>query len=309
MEESSHTPKPHSAEYFGDYRDFWWNQDFLRLTAKRLKFDEIGSVLDVGCGIGHWGQILSAVLPPTTRFVGVDREEEWVTEASGRVTELGLASQFSYRKGDVNRLPFENNSFDMVTCQTVLIHVRDPKSALSEMLRVLKPGGVLLAVEPNNLVQHAVMSSLSADVTVDELTALFRFKLVCQRGKEALGLGNISLGDLLPGYFAETGAEDIQVFISDKAVPMFPPYETKEQQVHLKQSLEWNDREFWTWDKEETWKYFSAGGGAKDEFERFWKLATYDDGSFRKALLNRTYHSAGGTLMYLVSGRKVATAV
>lgn len=304
MEMPSSLKKPHSGEYFGDYRDFWWNQDFLGLMAGRLGLSEFKRVLDVGCGVGHWGQILSTTMAPDTHFVGIDREQEWVTEATQRALALNLAPRFSYCRGDVNNLPFPDGAFDMVTCQTVLIHIQDPKHALAEMLRVLKVGGLLLIVEPNNLAQHAVMGSLSKDSTADELTALFRFKLICQRGKEALGRGNISVGDLLPGYFAEAGIKEIQVYISDKAVPMFPPYETTEQQVHLKQSLEWNDREFWTWEKEETGTYFYAGGGTKEEFESLWRIATQDDGTFKDALLNGSYHSAGGSLMYLVSGRK-----
>ena len=45
------TEDSHSAEYFGDTRDFWWNADFLRLMARRLSFDRVGDVLDVGCGV------------------------------------------------------------------------------------------------------------------------------------------------------------------------------------------------------------------------------------------------------------------
>jgi len=275
-----------------------------KLMSRRLGLSRIKSALDVGCGVGHWGQILSTVLPLDVQFTGVDREEEWVAQATLKASQLGLSSRFSYLRGDVNLLPFADATFDLVTCQTVLIHIKDPKHALSEMKRVLKPGGTLLAVEPNNLVQHAVMSSLNQEVSTADLADLFRFKLICERGKEALGLGNISLGDLVPGYFADLGLKEIQVYISDKAVPMFPPYETNEQKVSLKQSLEWNDREFWTWSKEETKKYFLGGGGSSNDFDRLWRIATQDDGTFKKALLNRTYHTAGGSMMYLISGLK-----
>ncbi len=309
MELHPSTENLHSAEYFGDYRDYWWNRDFLELMARRLNFTHIGNVLDVGCGVGHWGQTLSTLLPLHAHFTGVDREEQWITQATQRSVNLGLGSRSSYVQGDLHHLPFPDNAFDLVTCQTVLIHIQDTKKALTEMLRVLKPGGLLLAVEPNNLAQHTVMSNLSKNVTSEDLIDLFRLSLICQRGKEALGLGNISLGDLLPGHFSEVGVKDIQVHISDKAVPLFPPYESKEQKVHLKQSLEWNDREFWIWSKDETWRYFSSGGGSLEEFNRLWKLATHDDGSFKKSLAENTYHTAGGSLVYLVSGRKPSTQV
>ena len=71
----------HSAEYFGDTRDHWWNLDFLRLMAQRWKLDAVRDVLDVGCGVGHWGMLLAAVLPELARVTGVDREPAWVDEA------------------------------------------------------------------------------------------------------------------------------------------------------------------------------------------------------------------------------------
>ena len=66
MNDTPQSQKPHSWEYFGEARDFWWNLDFLELMAVRLKFDQVGTVFDAGCGIGHWGQLLARVLPPQT---------------------------------------------------------------------------------------------------------------------------------------------------------------------------------------------------------------------------------------------------
>jgi ubiquinone/menaquinone biosynthesis C-methylase UbiE len=59
MNIDNHISKPHSAEYFGDTRDFWWNSDFLELMGKRLQFGNMKKILDVGCGVGHWGRLLA----------------------------------------------------------------------------------------------------------------------------------------------------------------------------------------------------------------------------------------------------------
>ena len=56
----------------------------------------------------------------------------------------------SFQAGRAESLPFPDGSFDLVTCQTVLIHVREPSVALREYLRVVRPGGRLLLIEPNN---------------------------------------------------------------------------------------------------------------------------------------------------------------
>jgi SAM-dependent methyltransferase len=304
MANLDNSEKPHSAEYFGDYRDFWWNRDFLELMATRLQLEKVKIALDVGCGIGHWGQVLASVMPKDSNFIGVDREKEWVEQATAKANKEGDGSRFRYQHGDVNALPFPDSTFDMVTCQTVLIHVPEPKKSILEMIRVLKPGGILLAVEPNNLANHSVANILTMNESISYLSDIFRFKITCERGKTALGLGNISVGDLVPGYFAELGVKNIAVYLSDKAVSMFQPYESKEQEVNLKQSLEWKDKEFLIWDKNESKKYFIAGGGSEEDFKNLWDKAIKSDGSFEQALKDQTYHSAGGSLMYLICGLK-----
>ena len=108
----------HSAEHFGDTRDHWWNLDFLRLMAKRWKLDAVRDVLDVGCGVGHWGMLLASVMPENVRVTGIDREPSWVEQASARALARGLDGRFSYRQGDAQRLPFPDDSFDLTTCQT-----------------------------------------------------------------------------------------------------------------------------------------------------------------------------------------------
>src|SRR5438067_989004 len=140
------TPTPHSAAFFGDFRDFWWNRDFLELMARRWNLSAVQSVLDVGCGIGHWGRILLPLLPEHAKLTGIDREPEWIEKAN----TLGDRERTSYLEGDVMALPFEDSSFDLVTCQTVLIHLQDPLGAIREMMRVAKPGGLIVTAEPNN---------------------------------------------------------------------------------------------------------------------------------------------------------------
>lgn len=59
--------------------------------AKRLEFHRVKRVLDVGCGIGHWGQILSTVLPENVHITGIEREELWVNKAKERVKGIQRA--------------------------------------------------------------------------------------------------------------------------------------------------------------------------------------------------------------------------
>src|SRR6516164_6699938 len=201
------TLNSHSAEYFGDTRDHWWNLDFLVLMGKRLSLDGVQDVLDVGSGVGHWGQLLANVLPHNARVQGVDRDPLWVEKAAARAAAHGLADRFTYRVALAEKLPFADASFDLVTCQTILIHTPDPGAVVDEMVRVARPGGLILAAEPNNV-------------------ARARLQLICERGKAALGEGNNSIGDLVPSLFAERALVDVRVYVNDKAEILLPPYDS-----------------------------------------------------------------------------------
>ena len=206
---TSDEQRPHSAAYFGPERDFWWNVDHLALIAARRALGDVRTVLDVGSGVGHWGTLLASVLADDATITGVEREPEWVAEATSRAERLGLAARCRYRQGLAEALPFEDASFDLVTCQTVLIHVADAHAVIREMLRVTRPGGQVIAAEPNNLVSSLVADSLSAAASIEELLDGVRFCLTWERGKIALGEGNDSVGDLLPGYFAHRPGSSI----------------------------------------------------------------------------------------------------
>lgn len=169
--------KAHSADVLNDTRDFWWSPDFIALMAKRWKLDDVTSMLDVGCGIGHWGQMLAPHIAHGAKIAGIDPESEWVKNATDRAQKKGLASRATYQLGSAEAIPYPDDYFDMVTCQTVLVHVKDPSISLKEMLRVLKPGGLLAVAEPNNLVSQLVFNNLSFNDPIDDILEI-RFDLL-----------------------------------------------------------------------------------------------------------------------------------
>ena len=85
----------HSAEYFGDTRDYWWNPDYIKLTGRRLAFDRVRNVLDVGCGVGHWAQTLACALPSDADVIGVDRDPFWIDKATAGPRPGRYAIDFS----------------------------------------------------------------------------------------------------------------------------------------------------------------------------------------------------------------------
>ncbi|KYG08626.1 hypothetical protein BE21_22675 [Sorangium cellulosum] len=293
----------HSAEYFGDTRDGWWNRDYVELLARRWGLSRVREVLDVGCGVGHWGRVLGGVLPRAARITGVDRDPVWVEKAAERAAARGEAERFRYQVAVAERLPFEADTFDLVTCQTVLIHAADPGAMIAEMVRVARPGGLVAAAEPNNLA-GALLDAAALRAPVEQTLTLVRFQLLCERGKAALGEGNNSMGELVPELFARHGLIDIQVYLNDKASAVLPPYASAEQRATVEEIADFARRDFWIWSRADTHRYFLAGGGEEREFEGCWATAMAAVRGNAEAIARGTYASAGGSVGYIVSGTK-----
>jgi SAM-dependent methyltransferase len=307
-----HNPRPtqsvpHSAEQFGPQRDFWWNRDFLDLMATRWRLREAASLADIGCGLCHWSRLLYPYLRAPARFVGVDREPRWVAEASRSFREAFPQVPPDLLKvvqGDATGIPLPNDSFDVVTCQTVLMHLARPVEALREMLRILRPGGLLICVEPNNLWNYLSFTSLTAETPVEMLVRRFEFWLRYQRGKAAAGEGDHTIGDLLPGAFAKVGLTDIAVHLSDRAAALFPQYDTAAQQALVEQGRQWKESASGPWDQAELRRHVLGGGGTEELFGRAFGELVEEFDREQQAIAAGTFHAAFGGITYLVSGRK-----
>lgn len=299
--------QPHSAEHFGPQRDFWWNRDFLDLMATRWRLGEATSLADIGCGQGHWSRLLYPYLKSPAQLTGVDREPRWVRETEQNFRHAfpnATPAQFKFITGDATAIPLPDNSFDVVTCQTVLMHLERPLDALREMLRILRPGGLLICTEPNNFWNYLSITSLTAATPVERLVRQFEFWLRYHRGKVKLGAGDHTIGDLLPGYFAQTGLTEILVHQSDRAGALFPPYATPAQRTLIEQEQQWQTSATGPWDQDELRRCVLAGGGTEELFNAGVKDWIAKFAAEQQAIAAGKFHMAGGCFCYLVSGRK-----
>jgi ubiquinone/menaquinone biosynthesis C-methylase UbiE len=131
---------------------------------RRLGLQPGGVALEVGCGAGGASRLLARVVDGV-RVVGVDPSRLAVAEAIRLTHVAALADRVSFEAMDGRQLTYPDVAFDAVFATRVLVHAFDPEEILSEMLRVLRPGGRCLLVEPD---RDGILGSLPHD-EVDRL--------------------------------------------------------------------------------------------------------------------------------------------
>lgn len=128
-----------------DYRG--WNDDERR-NVRRATISQYltqhappgASLLDVGCG---FGEVLSGI-PDTYRLHGFD-----YSEANLRVARKILKDRAELKQGSLYEIPYETASQDVCLCLEVIEHIEDDARAVREIVRVLKPGAILITAVPS----------------------------------------------------------------------------------------------------------------------------------------------------------------
>ena len=111
--------------------------------------------LDVGTGTGEIAFLLAENAGPEGKITGVDLTPKMLELAEGKMNERNLPIIVKFEVGNALALDYDDRSFDIVTSGYMLRNVTDVQKAVSEMYRVLSPGGVAVVAElskPNNRV-------------------------------------------------------------------------------------------------------------------------------------------------------------
>ncbi|WP_207422433.1 bifunctional demethylmenaquinone methyltransferase/2-methoxy-6-polyprenyl-1,4-benzoquinol methylase UbiE [Desertivirga brevis] len=111
-----------------------------------LKKDQPQNILDVATGTGDFAFEALQILKPE-KITGVDISQGMLDIAQQKILKRGLQHKFEVRLGDSEKLLFDDSSFDAVTVAYGVRNFENLEKGLSDMLRVLKPGGKAVILE------------------------------------------------------------------------------------------------------------------------------------------------------------------
>ena len=116
-------------------------------AVKLCNIKENDKVLDLCCGTGKMIELECRAVGVNTVVIGLDFNKDMINEGYKKLNQSLNNYKFNLIEGDAMNLPFEDNSFQCITIAFGLRNVPDKIKAISEMYRVLKPGGKVVCLE------------------------------------------------------------------------------------------------------------------------------------------------------------------
>ncbi len=126
----------HDGETYADAEGLAW-------MLKDLPVSPDAEALDIATGTGEFARALA---PHVAKVVGLDATDAMIERGRTFIEQAGIEN-ISFEKGLVQELPFEDETFDIVSSRYAFHHFADPKPVISEMARVCKTGGHLIIVD------------------------------------------------------------------------------------------------------------------------------------------------------------------
>jgi ubiquinone/menaquinone biosynthesis C-methylase UbiE len=197
-----------SLPYFREYKER--SYQLLNLSSGL-------SVLDLGCGLGDDAFRMAARVGPHGLVLGVDASARLISEA---VNRLPAGLQVRFAKADARRLPFSDGCLDRCRIDRSLQHIANPRQAIRELVRVLKPGGTMLAYDND-------WGTFSLSGRNEEAT-----KIIAAAWEQSFT--NPWIGRYLKLFFLEAGLQQVAL---EPSVSVLTDFEIADRVYNLRQTL------------------------------------------------------------------------
>ncbi|GBF35014.1 2-heptaprenyl-1,4-naphthoquinone methyltransferase [Desulfocucumis palustris] len=121
-----------------------FRQHIIRNIVDTLQLPSGSKGLDAGCGTGFYTLMLAEAAGVCGHVTGLDIEEKFLAKGRSLASKSGLTERVSFMKGDIRKLPFEENLFDWAFSMDLVGYPKiDPVLLLKELARTVKPGGTI----------------------------------------------------------------------------------------------------------------------------------------------------------------------
>lgn len=215
------------AEYLAATRALFHNADYWRFLIREVW--RIGEtpvrLIDFGCGHGWAGRFLLPMLPQGSSYFGFDISEPLLREGRAAFRQAGRDATLA--RGDVHAAPAADGAFDIAFAHAVLMHLKDPAAALAEMIRVTRPGGLVITCDSSHNGVNALLHVHETDE--QEATPLGLWQRFEANHRRQHG-GDGNLGFKTPVLMRQAGLEDIGARVSDAVAMSFPPIDTPDKE-------------------------------------------------------------------------------
>lgn len=215
------------ADYLAETRRLYHNEDYWRFLVREVWRIDAAPVrlIDFGCGHGWAGFFLLPMLPAGSSYFGFDLSEPLLRQGRAAFAKAGLDATLA--RGDAAAAPAADGAFDIAFAHAVLMHLPNRAAALAEMIRVTRPGGLVITCDASHNAVNALLHVHETDE--QERTPLGLWQRMESHARRTRG-GDGNLGFKTPVLMRQAGLVDIGARVSDAVALSFPPIDTPEQE-------------------------------------------------------------------------------
>jgi SAM-dependent methyltransferase len=203
------------------------NADYLEFLVRKVWRIDLSPlrVAEFGCGYGRFASMLLPLLSIGTSYTGFDSAATLISK--GKEIFADSPYQISFLRGDARHAPLRDRNFDVTIAHLVLMHVPDAQRVLREMIRVTRPGGLVIACDANRNGNNALLNIEESNE--QETQPLELFQAVNRSIRRESGV-DYNIGMKTPILMHRMGLKNVQARMSDAVALIIPPLDTAEKQ-------------------------------------------------------------------------------